>query len=149
MTVLPPAENFDQDPRVAQLRDQLKRSLTEPLAQGRWGFVLYGRDHPRGDALPARVLGAVTVRDSVPLTQAMIAVLPRRLWIAGDPSVVGLLPLDDEPELLDEPAPAVLLRIGLDRLSGSVALGISASDLAAGGMVFLADQEVPPHGWPL
>jgi hypothetical protein len=79
----------------------------------------------------------------------MIAVLPRRLWIAGDPSVVGLLPLDDEPELLDEPAPAVLLRIGLDRLSGSVALGISASDLAAGGMVFLADQEVPPHGWPL
>lgn len=142
------AQLFDPDPEVEQLRSDLRDCLANPHAQGAWGFVLYARDHPGSNALPARVLGVVTLSDSLPLTHEMIARLPAQLWLAGAQGVVALLPLCDELQLHPEPVPAALVRFGAADDPNHVTRGISASDMAGAWVTFIAAGNRPPPGWP-
>ncbi|MBB4635640.1 hypothetical protein [Longimicrobium terrae] len=142
------ADAFDADPRVDEFRAKLGKYLAGELSPGTWGFVLYSRPHPRDFSLPARVLAFATATDSAPLTPALIAKLPDRLWLEGDPGVVNLAAICDAPELHDEPVPAALLRIRPDRVDEMVTFRISAGDVASGGLIFVAATDGPPPGWP-
>ena len=143
---------WSEDAQVNRVRQRLIRFANDEFQTlpVRWSFALFRREHPKPELLVRSVVGWCTLTESAALTGAMVGKLPKRVRLQGDHCEVEMISPTEEPEVMHEPLPCLLLRVlkYSEHVIGSVT-ALSASDLPEDGLMFRTYLPGPPKGWPV